>query len=267
MILLPRIFKAPQASMSGNVLLSVLPVPVEEPPKKTQESPKQPNIQPAAAEVSEAQIQAAVEQRCAQALETARTQAKVEAEQLAFQTAQKAQAERELLLEQARQEAEQIREQARMQGIAQGKEEAQLRVQEALDQLAAALDRLDDTQREWLDGIEKDIRLSVIEVIKKMTGKLLAEDDRVLAGMVDRALSNFKNTDWVKITVSDTDAQTSCITDKQMLADLLGVSGPIELEILNDAAQGLCVVETPDGIADASVAAQLQNLRDILERG
>ncbi len=198
------------------------------------------------------------------AIEKTLEDARAEAEQLVLQARAEAEARQEQLLAEANRMAEAIKAEARKEGFAQGLKEANTSLQAKLDEVTRLLDRIDDKQREIIDASEEGIKLLVVDVVRKIIGSEFKENEKALAGVVKKALANYKNTDWVKLTVSETDAQTSLITDKKWLAEFLEVSGSIEIEELTDAASGLCVVETPDGIADASVATQVENLKQIL---
>ncbi len=263
MISLPRVFKALEANMKDNILIAAAPSYV-------------PSNAPAPASEADTQSEktgqeSPVIEYTASLTEELRMQvlqaAQQEADRILTEATAKAQARTEQLLAAAQDEARLIKEQAFSDGFEQGKQQATQQLQRGLNDIAALLDRIDDKQRQIIDETEGGIRLLVVDIVRKMIGKVLKEDDKALIGIVERALSSYKNTDWVKITVSGTDAQTSCITDKNMLAELLDLSGSIEVDIIPDAATGLCVVETPDGIADASLEAQLSNLKDILTKG
>lgn len=262
MISLPRIVKAFNASLKDNILISAFtaqataqpphiePEPLEKPLPLVEEAPK------------------LISETAALEMTTIRQQildnAHAEAQMIVAESLRKASKLEEEILSRAKLEAQKLTEEAYQVGLEQGRAEMLNKLQSKLDDLTALLDRIDDKQREIIDGSENDLRLLVTDIVSKVFGKELAEDDKALVGMVKRALSNYKNTDWVKITVSQTDAQTSCITDKKLLAELLDVSGSIEVETMKDAASGLCIVETPSGIADASLQTQISSLKQIL---
>lgn len=263
MISLPRIFKALEANLKESILIPSAPIPTTS--NITSPAPEEGRQAEDASPSSPASVNQTVltKELRMQVLQAAQR----EANQIIADASAKAQAIEQQAIAKAQEEARQIKEQAFAQGYAEGKEKATHQLQKGLDDITALLDRIDDNQRKIIDETEEGIRLLVVDIVRKIMGKVLKEDDKALVYIVERALASYKNTDWVKITVSETDAQTSCITDKAMLASLLDLSGSIEVEVIPDGASGLCIVETPDGIADASVETQLCNLKSILTKG
>ncbi len=261
MISLPRIVKAQEVNYKESVLIPSMPASTahKASPPVTDDDTKQDTSSFLSHTADTAFL---TEEMCKQALDAARQ----EADSIIARAHAKAQALGEQISAAAADEANRLKEQARAEGFVQGKEQATQQLQSKLDDITALLDRIDDRQRELIDGTEESIKLLVVDIVRKIVGKTLKEDDKALVGIVERALSSYKNTDWVKITISETDASTSCITDKSVLMELLDLSGSIEIEVLEDGASGLCIVETPDGIADASVETQLCNLKEILTR-
>lgn len=263
MISLPRIFKALEANIKESILISSAPIYTADntsaPASEEQEySEKTGQAPPAVVTTS-----VLTEELRMQVIQSAQ----LEADQIVAGAYADAQQKAQRLLAEAQDEARRIKEQAMSDGFARGKQQATEQLQKGLNDIAALLDRIDDRQRQIINETEEGIRLLVVDIIRKIMGKALREDDKALVGIVERALANYKNMDWVKLTVSETDAQTSCITDKALLAKLLDLSGSIEVEVITDATTGLCIVETPDGIADASVETQLCNLKQILTKG
>ena len=263
MISLPRIFKALEANMKESILISSAPAYTADntpSPASEEQVHSEKTMHASPTLVNTTVLTEELRMQVIQA-------AQLEAERILTDASAEAQLRARRLLAEAQDEARQIKEQAMAEGYTQGKQQVAQQLQKGLNDIAALLDRIDDKQRQIIDETEEDIRLLVVDIVRKIMGKALQEDDKALVGIVERALASYKNMDWVKLTVSGTDAQTSCITDKAMLAKLLDLSGSIEVEVITDAATGLCIVETPDGIADASVETQLCNLKQILTKG
>ncbi len=261
MISLPKIVKALNTTFKESILISAFmptqPPELHQEPRAAAES-VMPDTQPQAY-ISEAAAHETVDLR-QQILDNAHA----EAQMIIAESLRKATKLEEEMLDSAKQEAQKLKEDAYHSGYEQGRTEIGSQLQHKLDELTVLLDRIDDKQREIIDKTENDLKLLVVDIVSKIMGKELAEDDKALVGMVKKALANYKNTDWVKITVSQTDAQTSCITNKKLLAELLDISGSIEVEAIKDASAGLCIVETPSGIADASLSTQLSSLKQLL---
>lgn len=160
--------------------------------------------------------------------------------------------------------SEEAKKNGYLEGYELGQKEASLTLKNKIDDVVALLDNIDDSRNELLEKSENDIVLLAVSIAKKVLRNELKTDEQAILELVKKAVGGFKNTDWVKIAVSNTDAEASCITDKEFLKKALDGIENIEVSVINDAPIGTCLVETPDGIADAGIETQIETIKNML---
>lgn len=197
-----------------------------------------------------------VQAMAAQILEEAQKQAELSKEQ----TLAQAGSEREALLQAAEKEAEQIRAQARREGAEQGEREKKQEIEESLQQLSALLQQLREEHSAFLRESEEGLKLLAVDVAQKLIEKKIEEDDAVLIGLVKKAVSSIRETDWISVEVSANLPQLVEKLEKELGREVNGM----RLEFApRDLPDGGCWIQTPDGAVDASVATQAENLKAI----
>lgn len=115
-----------------------------------------------------------------------------------------------------------------------------------------------------IEKYEKDIVQLSLDIAEKIMRQKLDIKDNVMSHIVRDIVKDYKNVDWIKIYLSDKDNVHEVETDKVLINELQKVSKDVKIEVLNDADEGSCVVETPNCIIDAGVKTQLNNLKDIV---
>lgn len=177
---------------------------------------------------------------------------------------QAARAERERMLEQAREEAGQIREQARQEAYQQALGEKRDEIAACLGQTQRLLDELQQEQEEFLLQYEKGLSGLALEIAEKVIGTSIREDTGLMAALVREAVSSVKNADWIGVQVSD---RLPGLVEKlqQELSARQDLLHPVEVTA-SSLPEGSCIIHTPDGIVDASVSVQLDNLRSLFRQ-
>ena len=52
--------------------------------------------------------------------------------------------------------------------------------------------------------------------------------------------------------------------DKELIQNLNKISNDVKIEVSEELEEGSAIVETPEGIVDASIATQLNNLKEMV---
>ena len=103
--------------------------------------------------------------------------------------------------------------------------------------------------------------------MKKITLSEIKTDKEIIFGIIKQACKNFRNSDYVKISVAKCDISESVITDEKLLKSLAGNIPDIEIEVLPDADSGTVILDNDKEIIDASVPTQLEFLKEIMDSG
>ncbi len=141
-----------------------------------------------------------------------------------------------------------------------GMEEVAQQQKAALDELENLMKRLESQKSALLLENEEQIKELALGIAKKVIDEKLSANDKTFLNIFNKAVKNFSAQEWVKVTVSDHDVQFAT-SNSQLLMSMVKGARDIEIVILEGAPKGTCIVETAEGIADASVYTQINNLK------
>ena len=204
---------------------------------------------------------------------------------------QYAQLQAELILKRAREEAEELlanaraaakaeQEEIRMgardegyregyaQGIGKAMEDAQ-RDKEAVaarmeKEVQAFLEKADMAREEVLLQARDELLDLCIAVAEKVVRVSLKSSSEVIVRMIQTATERLKRQEWVHIYISGCDTKGVAQISPALTTALGALSQHVKIIPMGDDEGGTCIVETPDGIVDASVSTQMSNIRDVL---
>lgn len=191
------------------------------------------------------------------------------------------------ILSEARKEAEQILADARKQaallrgeafeqghkeGFESGKKEAaaecQARYEEEVQEFKRnAAEFMNSIRQEKNVLIEKyieDLKRIVLAIAEKVIHTSLKSSENVIHRMIIAATDKLKKTEWAKIYITKCDTEISLETDVEFLNALSRLSDSVKIVAMDTEEEGICVIELPEEIIDASVSTQLENIKDIL---
>ena len=165
------------------------------------------------------------------------------------------------LLAQTATELEQIKkeayEEAYQAGRTDGAQAEAVSIRECIGALEIAVANLEGQQAGFMAEYEYNLKWLAWEIASKVLGHKIEQDETELVSLVKTAVASVKNAKWIAVEVSE--EMTELIDrltqefkrtgDAQI--DIRGISAPV----------GTCIVDTPDGLIDASVYSQLENLR------
>ena len=166
--------------------------------------------------------------------------------------------EREKLLEQTQGEVLELRREAREAMM----DDKGRRVEEALAEVDRALEEMREQQRRYFEDYERELKYLALDIAGKIMGKALSADSTELAALVRQAVATVKNVDWIQVEVSD-----RLVTLIHQLRKEFARENGKQIEVVpKSIPPDSCVVHTSEGILDASVPRQLENLRSLFEK-
>ena len=207
-----------------------------------------------------AERSAAIEKERAQIIEQAKKQAaSITADTKAATMAvmEKAQKECVILKEQAKKEGYD-------EGFAQGKEESLEKYKRYIDASGKLLSEINSRKEAYYLSNQDELKETVFEMVKKIIRSELASNPEVIQNIVSDAAKNFRNSDYLKITLAEEEITEKFRTDKKLLSDVIPYIPEIELEFDADAESGAVILDNGSEIVDAGVPTQLEFLKEIL---
>ena len=202
--------------------------------------------------------------------------ASVQAEQILQEAQLKADALLASAEAQAAEMAEAAREEGFQQGFAQGSaqgleqslaEQRQLQAQQAAElaeEVGQFLARANVILERQMDENIGELRDLAIAVAEKVIGISLESSSEVIERMIRMAVDKRKRREWVQIYVTERDARRLVRVSPMLSGALSALSDRVRIIPVSDDEAGVCIIEMPDQIIDASVSTQLDNLRSTL---
>lgn len=109
-----------------------------------------------------------------------------------------------------------------------------------------------------------DLKRTVLTIAEKVIHISLKSSENVIHRMILAATDKLKKTEWAKIYITKCGTEISMNTDVEFLNALSHLSDNVKIVAMDSDEEGICIIELPDEIIDASVSTQLENIKDIL---
>jgi len=171
--------------------------------------------------------------------------------------------ERQLIISQAYKEAAGIQTQAYNEGLRKATEEKTAEISQAISRVESAVADIRNLVKSRLDEYEQILVDISAEIASKVLHRKIEQDDSVLTELVRTAVSEVRNSEWISVTLSDKLKMSLQELERTIRPAVM--DGKLEV-VTKNVPPGTCVVETPDGIVDASIETQINNLKNLLEQ-
>lgn len=135
---------------------------------------------------------------------------------------------------------------------------------EKINEIAEMIKTIESEKLKIISRYEDElIRLS-IEIAEKIIRHEIDTKDDVVSGIIKNAIKDYRNADWIKIYLSDKEDAETIQADKELISELKKISKDIKIEVMEELEKGGLIIETADGIVEASIDTQLKNLKEMV---
>lgn len=207
-----------------------------------------------------AERSAALEQERAQILEQGRNEA--------ADISAKAKADTMAIMEKAKRECAMLKEQAKKEGhdegFADGRKESLEKYSKYIDASGRLLAEINSRKEAYYISAEEEMRNTVFELVNKIVRTELRTNPKVIEGIIAEAAKNFRNSDYIKITLAEDGITERFKTDEKLIKDIIPFIPEVEIEFDEDAEEGTVIEDNGSEIVDAGVPTQLEFLKEIL---
>lgn len=186
-------------------------------------------------------------------------QARHQAEMIVRDAAQRAQEEYSATMHRAEMEAETLRAQAVQEGRAEGARTQVETIRTCIAGLEASISAMEGSQAGFVTEYEQNLQWVALEIASKLMNKKIQTDDAEMLELVKGAVNSVSGAKWISVEVSSEmphllEQLTECLqtASANKKADVRPINAPY----------GTCLVETPEGIVDASLYKQIENLKE-----
>lgn len=190
-----------------------------------------------------------------------------EARQRAAQEAAKllenAYAKRDKIVNTAEEDVKRIKERAHEEGIAQGMEQASSMVSDTLARMGEVLEQMKAAEIHNEEALENDLISLSLGIAEKILHKRIQEDPAEMLVLAKDAVLMEKDKKNINLHVSSQMMEFADLLDQELEPVRERYQSVIKVKAAN-LPEGSLRIETSDGIIDASVFVQLENLREQL---
>lgn len=148
--------------------------------------------------------------------------------------------------------------------LTETQEQRKMQAAQLAGEVARFLDRADLAREELLQQTQNELRDLAIAIAEKIVRVSLKNSGEILSRMISRATEKMRRKEWVHIYIAGCDAKSFAQVSPNLSALLGAISDQVKIIPIAEEESGTCMVETPDGIIDASVSTQLSNIKDLL---
>ena len=145
-------------------------------------------------------------------------------------------------------------------GLKLGREKACQENMDVMNEILEFLRFIEKQKDSILKAHEEEIRDLAINIARKIIRTELDTKSSTFLDIYKNAVQEIRDQEWIKVSVSGCEAEFATSNSDLLLSYVKGTKH-IEIETLDAASRGTCIVETPQGIIDASVETQLKKLR------
>lgn len=172
------------------------------------------------------------------------------------------------VMEKAQNECVILKEQAKNEGYdegyASGREESLEKYKKYIDASGKLFSEINSRKEAYYISNEDELRNTVFEMVKKITRTELAANPKVIEGIIAEAAKNFRNSDYIKITLAEDELTERFRTDEKLIKELIPFVPEIEIEFDDEAEEGTVILDNGSEIVDAGIPTQLDFLKEIL---
>ena len=180
---------------------------------------------------------------------------------------QNARQEADIIIKEAMSRAESLEEEAKArgheEGLLQGRQEAKEELEEAKEELRTKYHnkemKLDEEYYDKMEELEPEFAKLTCQLVYKLTGILAENKKNVIIYIMNRALREIENSKNFLIKVSEEDYEEVM----SRIEEIYGKNNPsISIDVLAESklSKNQCLIETDNGIVDASLEVQLEGL-------
>lgn len=203
------------------------------------------------------------------ALEQERSRILEQAKNEAANTAAEAKAATMAVMERAQRECAILKEQAKKEGydegFAEGRTQSLDKYKKCVDAAGKLLSEINSRKEAYYISCETEMRETVFELVQKIVRTELRTNPKVIESIIADAAKNFRNSDYLKITLAEDEITERFRTDEKLVKELIPFIPELELELDRDAEEGTVIEDDGSQIVDAGVPTQLEFLKEVFK--
>ncbi len=172
------------------------------------------------------------------------------------------------VMEKAERECAVLKEQAKKEGYDEGFSDGRAasleKYSKYIDSAGKLLSEINSRKEAYYISNSDELRETVYTIAEKIVMAELKTDPSVIDNILSEAAKNFRNSDYVKITLAEDGVTERFRTDRRLINEVIPFIPEIEIEFDDEAKEGTIVLDNGSSIVDAGIPTQLEFLKEIL---
>ena len=165
---------------------------------------------------------------------------------------------------QAESELESARKAGYAEGLKQGLAVAEVQNNGVISELKTLLANISAEQEEMLEQFEKEMYFLSLDVAQKIVHHELNRNEQTFISLFSGAVKSLVDVESVKLVVGESEYPIAS-RNSELLMSMVNGAKNIEVVLNRTAPPGTCTIETPRGIIDASVDAQMKKITEMVD--
>ncbi|NLK63813.1 MAG: hypothetical protein GX289_01835 [Tissierellia bacterium] len=157
-------------------------------------------------------------------------------------------------------------------GYKEGYDEGQAKISEILleqnkkatREIAEMIEKIEFEKSKIISKYEEELANLSIEIAEKVIRNEIETKDNLVSAIIKDVIKDYRNVEWIKIYISSKDDAAAIQADKELADELKKIAQDIKIEVLDELEKGSAIVESADGIVEASIDTQLKNLKEMV---
>ncbi len=135
---------------------------------------------------------------------------------------------------------------------------------EKLNEIAEMIKTIESEKQKIITRYEDELIKLSLEIAEKIIRHEVDTKDDIISGIIKNAIKDYRNEEWIKLSLSEKDYEVIVQGDKELIDEIKKISKDVKIEVLDELQKGSAIIETADGIVEASIDTQLKNLKEMV---
>lgn len=149
-------------------------------------------------------------------------------------------------------------------GYNEGYNKGLRKCKDTLKELMTMLEQIPEVKEEMFKQYENDLFNAIFTISNKIIiDSLKQKDKNVIQKMLRQAAKSFRNSEYIKVSLSKLDVEEMGNADLDSLREIFRDGQHVEFEIVKDAPKGTLILDNGSEITDAGIATQLMMIEKL----
>ena len=155
-------------------------------------------------------------------------------------------------------------EEGHAQGFAQGHTQAIAENEQTLARIVSLLQEIDKGKQTIYEKHQQDMLDLALDIARKVIGNQLSKNDKAFLNIFKKAAEGLYGQKNIRLLISPHEAKIVTTLGDELRGMISGMD-QMDVQVLEDAPQGTCILETEDTLIDASAQKQVDKLAQAIE--